>query len=503
MSVASNNINSTQPPAAAERQLVRLMIAMAIFVVATFSIRLAAAWKNYHQVDPTAGVWTAAAVDARDGMLYRPIVSDIGYGGSRYAPLHVVLQAGLMRIGMGPVAGGYLLDAIGVALVMAGLYMLMRQLEVPAATAAATACFVLAAYCYCTTAGGIKGDLLPAGLSLWGLAAVVRATRRGEMWRAWPMLLAAAICFVLAMATKITSVFGIAAAGLWLAFRREWRSAFLLGAAWAVGIVIAAWATQWASNGRAWEIFRVCAGGGGGLAQLLHGPQRMFRESVHNDRIFVLFWLIALGLVVIGRAWTSLPVILFVVTTIGTVMIFGSPGTNANHLVDLDAAAVLVIATRFRAFRLAPVAALTATLIVGVAGANHLWRTVKIIHEARHGDMLAALAQTHQSPIDGPLLSENPLLPILEGERPYMLDSFMFRTVRMQHPWIAERFWSDLSGRRFRAVILNSPPTEPTYYDNAGDFGPGFIERLGNNYVLSGIHGEYYVYLPKSPELVK
>ena len=112
--------------------------------------------------------------------------------------------------------------------------------------------------------------------------------------------------------------------------------------------------------------------------------------------------------------------------------------------------------------------------------------------------MLAALAQTHQSPIDGPLLSENPLLPILEGQRPYMLDSFMFRTVRMRHPEIAEKFWTDLSQRRFQAVILNSPPTEASYRTNAGDFGPGFIEELGENYRLSGVHGEYYVYLPKS-----
>ena len=73
---------------------------------------------------------------------------------------------------------------------------------------------------------------------------------------------------------------------------------------------------------------------------------RMFRESIHSDRIFVLFWLIAAGLIVVGRTWTSLPGILFVVTSLGTLAIFGSPGTNVNHLVDLDAAAVLVIATQ-------------------------------------------------------------------------------------------------------------------------------------------------------------
>ncbi|MGD0542235.1 MAG: hypothetical protein ABSB33_12030 [Tepidisphaeraceae bacterium] len=481
----------------------RIVAAMAIFIVITFSVRLWAAWKNYHQIDPTAGVWTAAALDARQGMLYRPIVSDIGYGGSRYAPLHVVLQAGLMRIGLGPVASGYLLDAGGVVLVIAGLYALMRQLEVPAARAGAMACFVLAAYCYCTTAGGLKGDLLPAGLNLAGLSAVVRATRRPKVRLGRLMLLAAAICFVLATATKITSVFGIASAGLWLAFRGRWRAALFLGAIWVIGIGVAAWATQRASDGRALEIFRLCAAGGGGMGQLLLGPRRMFQESIHSDRIFVLFWLIALGLVVIGRAWTSLPVILFIITSMGTVLIFGSPGTNANHLVDLDAAAVLVIATQLKASKAGILGALAVSLIVGFAGVNHLVRTAKIVHEARHGQMLAALAQTHGSPVAGPLLSENPILPILEGERPYMLDSFMFRTIRMRQAQIAERFWTELSERHFRAVILNSPPSEKSYETNAGDFGPGFIKRLEQSYTLSGIHGDYYVYLPKSPKSSK
>ena len=65
--------------------------------------------------------------------------------------------------------------------------------------------------------------------------------------------------------------------------------------------------------------------------------------------------------------------------------------------------------------------------------------------------MMSALAASHKSTGSGPLLSENPMLPIIEGERRYMIDSFMFRTVRMRHPEIAERFWNDLSQRHFRA----------------------------------------------------
>ena len=94
---------SLETPTVRDHKLVRLAAAIAGLLCIAFAVRTAAAWKRYHHIDPTAGVWTAAALDARDGTLYRPIESDLGYGGSRYAPLHIVLQAGLMRAGLGPV----------------------------------------------------------------------------------------------------------------------------------------------------------------------------------------------------------------------------------------------------------------------------------------------------------------------------------------------------------------------------------------------------------------
>jgi len=455
-----------------------------------------AAWKTYHHVDPTAGVWTAAALDARDGILYRPIESEIGYGGSRYAPLHIVLHAGLIRLGMGPVAAGYLLDLIGILGVIGGVYALLRQLEVATLPAATFAGFVLAAYCYSTTAAGLKGDLLPAGLNLWGLAAVAATQRRKSSL----ILLAAVICFVLAMATKLTSIFGIAAAVLWLISRKDWRKAVLLAAVWLIGIAVAAMATQWASDGRAYGIFKLCAAGGGGLTQLLHGPHRMAYDAFYNDRIFIFFWLLAAALIVIGRQWASLPAILFAVTTLGTAAIYGSPGTNCNHLVDLQAAAIVVIAASFQSCRpWGRCAALAATAIVLISAGFSGVKTVSIMHENRHGTMMSALADADRSTVTGPLLSENPILPILQGRRPYMLDSFMFRAVWMRNPKIADRFWNDLSQRRFRAVILSGPPWDPTRSGNAGNFGPGFIDLLQRNYELIGHHGEYWVYLPKQP----
>jgi len=478
----------------ADRRFPRLMFCAAALLCVAFTFRMAAAWKCYHHIDPTAGTWTAAAIDARDGTLYRPIESPLGYGGSRYAPLHIVLQAGLMRAGMGPVAAGYLLDLFGIMLVVAGLYALLRKLKVPPLTAAAFAPFVLAAYCYNTTAAGVKGDLIPAGLNLWGLAAIV-AMKPG---RSVSLLIIAALSFVLAIATKLTSVFGGLTAIIWFLSQKDARNAVMLAAIWLIGIAIAVALTQWASDGRALHIFRLCAAGGGGLRALVHGPHRMISDAIHNDRVFVCFWLLAAILIAMRGSWLSIPTILFVITTLGTIAIYGSPGTNCNHLVDLQAAAVLVIATNFTAGRdLAYGAAVAATAIVFISAINSGVKAVSILHENRHGKMLAALADANQSTVAGPLLAENPILPILQGERPYMLDSFMFRVIWWQDSAITAGFWSDLSNRRFRAVILSSSPGDPTRSD--GSFGPLFVELLQKNYDLKGVHGDLWVYLPKNP----
>ena len=87
---------------------------------------------------------------------------------------------------MGPVASGFFLDLAGILLVMGGLYALMRELDVERIPAAGMATFVLSAYCYATTAAGIKGDLLAAAFNLWGLAAVSgRKNRPGRGKAGW------------------------------------------------------------------------------------------------------------------------------------------------------------------------------------------------------------------------------------------------------------------------------------------------------------------------------
>ena len=40
-----------------------------------------------------SGTWLALGVDLRDGVLYRPLIGELGFGGTRYFPLWIIVHA--------------------------------------------------------------------------------------------------------------------------------------------------------------------------------------------------------------------------------------------------------------------------------------------------------------------------------------------------------------------------------------------------------------------------
>jgi hypothetical protein len=127
------------------------------------------------------------------------------------------------------------------------------------------------------------------------------------------------------------------------------------------------------------------------------------------------------------------------------------------------------------------------------------WMQIRLItRSAVKTEMIAALADAGRSTSHGPILSELPLLPILEGEGTYMLDPFSFRAIRAKEPALTEQFWKELDGRFFKAVILHGPADDPRFSSDDDDFGPGFIERMQRNYELVSRRGDFYVFVPKA-----
>jgi hypothetical protein len=464
---------------------IALSLALAILLICT-AAREFESLRNLGDLSSTGGTWIATSVDAEQGVLYRPLVSNNGYGGTRYAPVRTLIQAAILKwTSLGAINSALATSAASMALLLMGCYALMRKFEVsvPLAAAMTATMFASNAVRASTLAG--MSDPLAAALAIWGLIAFTSTGRFS--------ILVSSIFFSLAVATKVTSVFGIAAVVIWMVLNKQYRRAILcaLMTALTAGVFFAVF--QFVSHGRMLEIFRACASGGAGLSQIFQAPVVFSGILCRFDPVAGAIWILALIAIFSARQASSLPGILLLTSTLGTLAIYGSPGTDMNHLIDLEAASLICLAICLtRTPSLLPLLAFLA-LCGGAVSAKDAMR---IDYESRRDQISRALAIAEESPSTGPILSENPLLPILTGQRPYMLDPFMFRVFTQSNPPLAQQLWNDLSHQKFRAVIL-CPVGGPDEWTHPGSFGYEALPHIQASYKLIAQVGQYYVFLPR------
>src|SRR2546423_11055201 len=94
---------------------------------------------------------------------------------------------------------------------------------------------------------------------------------------------------------------------------------------------------------------------------------------------------------------------------------------------------------------------------------------------AQWKDVIHVIGHTDQT-----ILSENPLVPIVAGQQPYVIDPFSFRLMLEKRPSLGEPMWQMLHERRFAAVVLMHDPNS----DEGRDFyaGTHFGQGLWNGY---------------------
>src|SRR6202043_2618090 len=178
------------------------------------------------------GVWLACAYDFMHGVFYRPLFSSLGYGGTRYFPLYFVLTGALSKLFGSLATAGLALSAAGVVLALIAVYILLRRLNVAVLLSAASVTSILAVATTQQALLGAKGDSLAAALNLWGMVLCVGSkTRRVGLYFA-------ALLFTLAFATKLTTLFGVAALFLAWFCARRYQQAAQLAAATASGCIL-------------------------------------------------------------------------------------------------------------------------------------------------------------------------------------------------------------------------------------------------------------------------
>ncbi len=473
-----------------------LLAAAAVLAVGLSLVRVAVFWTNEAYLDTVSGVWTALASDLSQGLFYRPLFGPDGFGGTRYFPLHIVLHGGLIRLVGHPVLSGQLMAALSVLGLGLGVHAVTRAAGASRLLAASSGALVLASQTTQEALLSIKGDALPAALNLLGVALIAS---HGAAAR--PVLGAAAL-FTLAFAAKPTAVYGVLAATVWLLASRQPARALRLAASTAAGGATVLALLYVASGGRAFETLWAGASTGLRLVDFVKAPLTFAQlaRQVPETLVFIEIGLAAaLAIAARTRSVASLPLLVLGAALVTSVPIFALEGTDTNHLIDANAAAIVALAgwvvmegesrAHLGVAALA-VAALAASLSLGSGVVNRS-------SEQRHGTLAEVLALVPDQ--SRPILAENPLVPLAAGQRPYLLDSYMFRILDAADPSFGTPLREALARQEFAAVVLERHPHDDRGREwyRAAFFGDGFIDALERRYELVGEVGMRVVYRPR------
>jgi hypothetical protein len=488
---------------------------------ASATILLAWFWRGGLPYDSSSGVWATLADDVAHGELYRAVDGPTGYGGTRYMPLFFAVHGALIHARWPVLWSGMFLTLASSVMLLGLTYRLMRAFGATRQIALPATLVTTASISFQLLGLSIKGDFLGAALNLAGLLLVLRG---GKLSREW-MLRAAGVAFALAILTKFTEVFALGAVVIWLARGKQWRrlTAIVVPAALATatGLTLA----NWLSGGRMAEAFAVCATGGLKLSYAWRFPYWFVRVSC-EDPFFVAIAL-AGAVLALGRlrrlGW-DLPLIYYAVTVIGTLLMFASPGTDSNHVIDLLVASLVITAVECssgaipaRAMSAAAALLAVAISVTWIPGMPSVYHFLQ--ERGRPTQAGAGVDEIFRRLPDGAstaLLSENPIVPLAIGQRPAVLDTFSLRLLSSGSDNVRREFFERLTQKQYAAVVLvdwsGAPKDErwreierhtslgvQQFYGEV-HFPAGFLSALNAHYRLSFVVSPFVVFEPRTGE---
>jgi len=473
--------NSSRAPGARDQRVMMLCGAASLVVV---SLLVSSRIASSGYLNDVSGAWAALADDLRHGLLYRPAISDVGYGGTRYFPLHIVLHAAIACTGLSLRSSGHVLELLSATLLVFSAARILARSGAPIHLAVGLAPIALASRTAVMGAAGIRGDLLPVALGLAALAFIPEDDDDSTV--------PSGLLIAFAILAKPSVVWAPAAVAVALLSRRSFG--LLLKVASVAGLMVVASlaATELASEGRMLDSFRAHASGGG-------FSFRKFAEALRFVRPGELLWIVGGNVACLahGRGVLRDPISAAMLSaTLVTMLLFTSEGTHTNHLIDVSVlGAVSVCAAVVSLHEQAKVLVRWLALCTGLA----LLEAVLLSGlDLRRGELEAATAAIPAG--NQPILSEQPWIPLLAGERVFLLDPFNLLRLRNESAVLHDDLLDRLDRRSFRAVVLNGRAESDLEYYEYGRFGGGFPQHLLANYRLAGVHGGHAVYVPKGSE---
>jgi hypothetical protein len=476
----------------------------ALAVVAWLFLAFAHVHDRYN-VNAVSGTFLALADRAREGVLYPPFFDGESYGGTRSMPLPILLYSFAISLGGDYLASAKVVDFLASAALLLLLLAVLRRLGASAAMSLGLASTLVTSQVFLLVATGIRPESLPTALQLGAAALVAFVPRRSAT------VLAAVIC-ALAIFSKISGLWAPIAIVLWLLFHDRGRLVLFATALAASAFALLA-AFSIATDGRMLTNLMGLGGAGVSVIGVLKAPLKAVELlAQYAQATFVILPVLLVGLLSVTRGARPTIFQIGLVAATGILLTaMADLGSDYNHLLDIVVLVPIVtlevvrnLARRVADPRLAW-SFMTAAILVGssvalaVNAGSSLAATLQLPGASQPANtdprpFAAELASVAS------ILAEDPYVSLSRGDRPIVIDPFMFIRIGQRDPGLVQPLLADVADGRFGAVILNKDLGDPAsaswYRDFA--FGLPFYEAMRDTYRLCSVSGGFFLYVASS-----
>jgi hypothetical protein len=494
-----------RPARSAQRVLPFALAGLALITLASWLFLAVVHIDDRYRIGHGQGVWMALARYANRGILYPPIYDGERFGGTRYMPLQIGIDAAGARFSGEYLTSGKIIALTTTALLLLLVFGLLRRTGCIRTLAGALTMVIIATEGGLHAGTSLGGDVLPVLLQV-GLIALVANDPDGSRSRT-----AAAVLGALALSAKFTAVWGVLAVLSWyLATGRRREAArfavvFIAASAVLVGIA------EILSGGRMSDnIFTLALSGGVGLKALGRAPNQLITNLGDLTQAGWILVPLAVFAVLRSRSWRDLTLAQWALgwSLLATLAVLSDLGTGYNQLVDVAALLVLVVgelvARPLRTERPELVLPLLVPLtVVWGLGTGLVLTVLPDVKEAVADLRSEGTQQGPARPLAGTvqpgetLLSEDPGIPVGLGRTPVILDPFMLPRIAAARPEAISDLVARLDAREFDLVVLIERAEDNEVWWSKYHLGSRVIQAVRRSYVFDGQVDGFFVYRPR------
>ena len=413
---------------------------------------------RYH-LNHVSGAWTALTWYTTKGFLYPPLYEDGFYGGTRFAPLSILVNAGAAML-----TGELFVSSKIVAIIMAtamvvAVYAVIRRIGAPRAVAFVVSVSILATEPgFAAFTSPFRGDPAPIVLQLIALTIVAHGPRR-TMKR---VVVASAICAI-AVFFKMTAGFAVIAIGLFLLVHdRRQLAAFCV--TWFGIVLVLGLFFHVITDGRMVDnLFGVTTSNLGGPLTLLHSPGKLnYLLNVSAGYTLVGFPLVLISIVrSLRHRRISMFQVAWLVSCAILCFLLTDSGVSINHMLAFIALTAVALGEFWVA--LAPgddvlsidrgmMLAVVCWLVIGDAD-RHVVDDLRMSLGPLPPQFEMSMLDELASP-EAHVLSEEPSAIVMDDKRPVVLDAWMVTKIAKTRPGAAEALKKRVEAQEFDRILL-------------------------------------------------